>query len=130
VEGEGPVRLYVVLALALLVTILLGRLLARLWEHREQRDVEKKWEERDRLLDRRGAVASAPELLGGAAVAHEGEPARGGNVKVTLRVTLTRIQAERLAAHALREGKHLDALVSEILETAVSTVPDLVNPPI
>ena len=109
-------RLYVLLALALLVSIILGRLLARLWEQREQRDVEKKWEERDRLLDRRGGAASPSELI-------------GGDVKLTLRVTLTRTQAERLTAHALREGKPLDALVSEIVETVVSTGLDLVNPP-
>lgn len=102
-------RLYILFALALFASILLGSWLARLWEHREQQDVEKKWEERDRLLDRRGAVA------------HEGGP--GGDVKLTVRVTLTRTQAERLRAHAFREGKHLDALVSEILDTAVSTRP-------
>lgn len=104
-------RLYVLFALALLASILLGSWLARLWEHREQQNVEKKLEERDRLLHRRGVVA------------HEGEPIRDGNVKLTLRVTLTRTQAERLRAHAFREGKHLDALVSEILDTAVSTQP-------
>ena len=52
------------------------------------------------LLTARMAIQQIQELGAetSAAVAHEGEPARGGNVKVTLRVTLTRIQAERVAA--------------------------------
>jgi hypothetical protein len=33
-------------------------------------------------------------------------------------VTLTRAQADRLAARAISEGKNLDALVAEILESA------------
>lgn len=50
-------------ALALLVTILLGGGLARLWERRERRDAEKKWEERERLLDRRRPIANRREIL-------------------------------------------------------------------
>ena len=40
-----------------------GGLLGRLWEQRERRDVEKKWLERERLLDRRNAAASRHEVL-------------------------------------------------------------------
>jgi hypothetical protein len=40
----------------------------------------------------------------------------GGKVRLTLRITLSRGQGERLAARAIREGKNLDALVAEILE--------------
>jgi hypothetical protein len=66
--------------------------------------------------------AGSPETIGRAAVAHEGETVLGGKVKLTLRVTLSRAQADRLAARAIREGKNLDALVAEILE-ATSTEP-------
>jgi len=42
----------------------------------------------------------------------------GGKVKLTLGVTLSRAQADRLTARAIAEGKNLDALVAEILEAA------------
>lgn len=67
--------------------------------------------------------APSPESIGRAAVAHEGEAALGGKVKLTLRVTLTRAQGERLAARAIREGKNLNALVSEILEAVPAAPP-------
>jgi len=54
---------YVLLAFALLVSVLLGGVLKRLWERHERRAVEKKWQERERLLDRRWAVASRHEVL-------------------------------------------------------------------
>ena len=50
-------------ALALLASVLLGGLLAHLWEQHERRAVEKKWLERERLLDRRNAAASRHEVL-------------------------------------------------------------------
>lgn len=53
-----------------------------------------------------------------AAIEHEGRPEPGGKVTLTLGVTLSRVQAERLAARAIAEGKNLDALVAEILEAA------------
>ena len=62
--------------------------------------------------------ARSPETIGRAAVAHEGKAILGGKIKLTLRVTLNRIQAERLTARAISEGKNLDALVAEILEAA------------
>jgi hypothetical protein len=62
--------------------------------------------------------APSPESIGRAAVAHEGEAVLGGKIKLTLRVTLSRSRAERLAARAVSEGKNLDALVSEMLEAA------------
>lgn len=63
-------------------------------------------------------AARSPEAIGRAAVAHEAEPVLGGKVRLTLRITLSRGQGERLAARAIREGKNLDALVAEILEAA------------
>jgi hypothetical protein len=51
------------IALALLASVLLGGLLARLWEQRERQDIEKKWLERERLLDRRSAAGSLHEVL-------------------------------------------------------------------
>ena len=37
---------------------------------------------------------------------------------MTLRITLSRAQAERLTARAINEGKNLNALVAEILEAS------------
>lgn len=55
---------YTLLArVVLLARVLLGGLLGRLWEKHEQRDVEEKWHERERMLDRRKAVASRHEVL-------------------------------------------------------------------
>ncbi len=45
--------LYTLLAVALLASVLLGGLLGRLWQQHERRDIERKWQERERLLDRR-----------------------------------------------------------------------------
>lgn len=55
--------LYVLLGLALLVTLLIGGLLGRLWKAHEGRAIEKKWQERERLLDRRAGAASRHEVL-------------------------------------------------------------------
>jgi hypothetical protein len=54
---------FVLISLALLASVLLGGLLAHLWEQRERRDADKKWEERERLLDRRTPVGSRHEVL-------------------------------------------------------------------
>jgi hypothetical protein len=40
-----------------------------------------------------------------------------GHVKLALTVDIPRALAERLSARAIREGKNLEALVAEILET-------------
>jgi hypothetical protein len=53
-----------------------------------------------------------------AAVAHEGQPTSGGKIALTLRITLSPRQAERLTARAIREGKNLNVLIGEILEAA------------
>jgi len=45
-------------------------------------------------------------------------------VKVSLTLTLSRAQAERLTARAIREGKNLDALVAEILEKTAGAPDD------
>jgi hypothetical protein len=60
----------------------------------------------------------SPESIAHAAVAHEGQTEPGGKVKLTLGITLSRAQADRLTARAIAEGKNLDALVAEILEAA------------
>ncbi|HEY7651273.1 MAG TPA: hypothetical protein VIG07_00520 [Methylomirabilota bacterium] len=62
--------------------------------------------------------ARSPETIARAAVAHEAEAVLGGKVKLTLRVTLSRAQAERLTARAISEGKNLNTLVAEILGVA------------
>ena len=51
-----------------------------------------------------------------AAVKHEGRAKLGGDVTLTLRLILSRAQAEQLTARAIRKGKNLNALVAEILE--------------
>jgi len=56
------------------------------------------------------------EKIARAAVAHEGQAVLGGEVKLTLRVTLSRAQGERLTARSISEGKNLNAPVAEILE--------------
>jgi hypothetical protein len=62
-----------------------------------------------------------PEEAARAAMAHEAQAGPSGDkIKLPLMISLSRAQAERLAARAIREGKNLDALVAEILE-GVST---------
>ena len=53
-----------------------------------------------------------------AAIGNEGDPVPGGEVALTLRITLSREQTERLTARTINEGKNLNALVAEILEAA------------
>ncbi len=73
-----------------------------------------------RPTSRPSRSATEPEEAARAALAHEALPAPSGDkVKLTLRVSLSREQAERLTARAIREGKNLVALVAEILEAAV-----------
>ena len=60
-----------------------------------------------------------PKELARTATAHDAPAGPSGDkVKVPLTLTLTRADAERLTARAIREGKNLDALVAEILEKA------------
>jgi predicted transcriptional regulator len=49
-------------------------------------------------------------------MAHEAAGASGKKVKLGLTIFVSRGQAERLTARAIREGKNLAALVAEILE--------------
>ncbi len=52
-------------------------------------------------------------------MAHEAQASPSGEkIKLPLTIALSRAQAERLTARAIREGKNLDALVAEILEGA------------
>jgi hypothetical protein len=58
-----------------------------------------------------------PEDLARDAIAREeAAPGPGDRVRMTFRVTLGRRQAEALAARAIREGKNIGTLVTEILE--------------
>ena len=57
-------NVYILLGLGLVVSLILGGLLGRLWRRHEQRAIEKKWQERERLLDRRNGTASRQEVLG------------------------------------------------------------------
>jgi len=57
------VTTFVLFALAALVaSVLIGGLLSNIWTQREQRTIDKKWQERERLLDRRRAVAPRHEI--------------------------------------------------------------------
>jgi hypothetical protein len=61
--------------------------------------------------------AAESEETAKAAIAHEAMAAPSRDkVKMSLTVFLSREQAERLTAKAIREGKNLEALVAEILE--------------
>jgi hypothetical protein len=57
-----------------------------------------------------------PEDLARKAMAHQPTGASGKKVKLGLTVFLSREQAERLTARAIRGRKNLAALVTEILE--------------
>jgi hypothetical protein len=73
------------------------------------------------LSQRKPSRAQAePEQAAKAAIAHETRsiPSSPDKVKLTLTVSLSREQSERLTAQAIREGKNLEALVAEILEAA------------
>ncbi len=62
-------------------------------------------------------AAGEPEEAARAAIAHEPRATPSGDkVKLTLTVSLSREQAERLTARAIRKDKNLEALVAEILE--------------
>jgi len=55
---------YILLGLAaILVSLLIGRLFGRLWKLHEERATEKRWQERERLLNRRKGGASRHEVL-------------------------------------------------------------------
>ena len=57
-----------------------------------------------------------PEDLARKAMAHQPTGASGKKVKLSLTVFLSREQAEKLTARAIRQRKNLAALVTEILE--------------
>ena len=57
-----------------------------------------------------------PEDLARKAMAHQPTGASGKKVKLSLTVFLSREQAERLTARAIRGKTNLAALVTEILE--------------
>jgi hypothetical protein len=58
-----------------------------------------------------------PEERARDAIAHE-QSTPSDKVRMTFRVVLPREHAEALAARAIREGKNIAALVTEILEVA------------
>jgi hypothetical protein len=59
-----------------------------------------------------------PQQAAKLAVARRARPsALSGHVKLALTIDMSRALAERLTARAIREGKNLEALVAEILET-------------
>ena len=58
-------ELYILLGLAaILVSLFIGGLFGRLWKRHEERTTEKRWQERERLLNRRKGVASGTRCSG------------------------------------------------------------------
>jgi len=81
--------------------------------------------QRPKQSTKRQPSPHTPEELARAATAHDAPAGPSGDkVKVPLTLTLSRAQAERLTARAIREGKNLDALVAEILEKAAGAPDD------
>jgi len=63
-SAPGSVTIFALFALAALVaSVLIGGLLKQIWAQYEQRTIEKKWQERERLLDSRGPVAPSHEIF-------------------------------------------------------------------
>jgi hypothetical protein len=65
---------------------------------------------------RRRALATPEETARAATARVASETPSADKVRLTLSVYLSREQAERLTARAIREGKNLEALVAEVLE--------------
>ena len=75
--------------------------------------------QRPKQRTKKQPTPTTPKELARAAIAHDAPAGPSGDkVKVPLTLTLSRAQAERLTARAIRESKNLDALVAEILEKA------------
>ena len=63
-SAQGSVTIVALLALAALAaSLLIGGLLRFIWAHSEQRTIEKKWQDRERLLDSRRWVATSYEIF-------------------------------------------------------------------
>jgi len=54
---------YVLVVLAALLSLALIGLMSWVWDQREQRHRERRWKERERLLDRRRPMVSRREIL-------------------------------------------------------------------
>jgi len=63
-SAQGAVTIVALIALgALTATLLIGGLLRFIWAHSEQRTIERKWQERERLFDSRRSVAGSQEIF-------------------------------------------------------------------
>ena len=81
--------------------------------------------QRPKQRTKKQPTPNTPKELARAAIAHDAPAGPSGDkVKVSLTLTLSRAQAERLTARAIRESKNLDALVEEILEKAAGAPND------
>jgi hypothetical protein len=60
-SAQGSVAIVALFGLA--ASLLIGGLLRFIWAHSEQRTIEKKWQERERLLDSRRPVATSHEIF-------------------------------------------------------------------
>jgi len=81
--------------------------------------------QRPKQRTKKQPTPNTPKELARAAIAHDAPAGLSGDkVKVSLTLTLSRAQAERLTARAIRESKNLDALVAEILEKAAGAPDD------
>jgi hypothetical protein len=65
----------------------------------------------------RSRIMPAPEQAAKTYIARRAKPSVvPGHVKLTFTLDMSREAAERLSAHAIREGKNLEAVVIEILK--------------
>jgi hypothetical protein len=70
-------------------------------------------------LSKRTRTPADIEKAARVAIARRAQPAGSSDkVRLALTIFLTRKQAERLSARAIREEKNLEAVVAEILEAA------------
>jgi len=63
-SAQGSLTIFALFALAALAaSVLIGGLLRHIWAKHEQRTIEKKWQEREHVLNSRGPVAPSHEIF-------------------------------------------------------------------
>lgn len=84
-SAQGSATIVALLALAVLATsLLIGGLFRHIWTRSEQRTIEKRWQERERLLDSRTSGAPSHEIV-------EWRPRPAGTREVAQAETVARV---------------------------------------